>query len=90
MWSAIELNMAVVCACLMIVKPLIARLFPQIFMESLEAETDSLGYVLSLHPQMRPELFPDSRSSRPATVPPLVEFVGGMSLNGSTVLYKPT
>ena len=31
MWSAIELNVAIVCSCLLVMKPLIVRWFPDLF-----------------------------------------------------------
>ena len=37
MWSAIELNVAIVCACLMVMKPLVARLFPRLCLENAES-----------------------------------------------------
>jgi hypothetical protein len=44
MWSAVELNIAIVCACLMVMKPLISRLFPQLFTESSNAENERSIY----------------------------------------------
>ena len=45
MWSAIELNIAIICACLMVMKPLVSRLFPRLFSESSEAPIDRSSYI---------------------------------------------
>jgi len=45
MWSAIELNVAIVCACLMVMKPMISRLFPGLFSRGLGDENHHLDYI---------------------------------------------
>ena len=40
MWSAVELNVAIVCASLMVMKPLVAHVFPRLFRED-PAPTES-------------------------------------------------
>ena len=45
MWSAIELNVAIVCSCLMVMKPLVSRFFPGLFTQDSGDENHRLGYI---------------------------------------------
>ena len=48
MWSAIELNVAIVCASLMVMKPLVARLFPALFAPPATTTSYPFSYVTPL------------------------------------------
>jgi hypothetical protein len=44
-WGSVEVNLAIICACLTTLKPLIARMFPRL-LKSTHMETPrSLGYI---------------------------------------------
>jgi len=45
MWSAIELNVAIVCACLMVSKPLISRFLPTLFSRNLSDYDHRLSHI---------------------------------------------
>ncbi|KAK4163737.1 hypothetical protein QBC43DRAFT_289612 [Cladorrhinum sp. PSN259] len=69
MWSAVELNVAIVCASLMVMKPLVAHVFPRLFKEPDPPDSYPFSYVTPLTisdrgtaEQLRP---PESTASRP-------------------------
>jgi hypothetical protein len=44
-WSSIEVNLAIICACLTTLKPLIVRMFPRLLKTSHLATPRTLGYT---------------------------------------------
>ncbi|KAK1759119.1 hypothetical protein QBC47DRAFT_371088 [Echria macrotheca] len=48
MWSAVELNVAIVCACLLVMKPLFLRLFPGLFIGSPISLEDGGSHIIPL------------------------------------------
>jgi hypothetical protein len=48
MWSVIELNVAIVCASLMVMKPLVARFFPALFAPPAPTNSYPFSYVTPL------------------------------------------
>jgi len=48
MWSAIELNVAIVCACLLVMKPLLVRWFPCLVVQSPSNLEDGTSHLIQL------------------------------------------
>jgi hypothetical protein len=46
-WAAVEVNLAIICACLTTLKPLLAQVFPGLI-ESLREKTDAYSPTISI------------------------------------------
>jgi hypothetical protein len=44
-WGSVEVNLAIICACLMTLKPLIVRIFPRLLKSTYMETPRSLGYI---------------------------------------------
>jgi hypothetical protein len=44
-WGAVEVNLAIICACLTTLKPLVARVFPRLLQSRDWGPSGSLGYI---------------------------------------------
>lgn len=44
-WGAVEVNLAIICACMTTLKPLVARVFPQLLQSGDRGTPGSLGYI---------------------------------------------
>jgi len=52
MWSVVELNIAIICACLLVLKPLVSRYLPGLLARSSVDAGDSTSFIL---PQRIPD-----------------------------------